>query len=663
MDFSYLCGTNLNNNNVNMRKSNLFAALFMAAMTSMSASAQHQFAVQANKPGVEIQPTMYGIFFEDINFGADGGLYAEMVENRSFEFPDRLMGWETYGNVTVSDVKPAFDRNPHYVTLSNAGHDQKFTGLENRGFFGMGLKKDMKYHFSVYARLNNLQGKKTKFRVELVGSDDVPIARDTITVTNNKWQKYTGTLTSTKTDAKGLMRIFLMSGESVDLDHVSLFPDDNWNGLRADLVKDLEDLKPGIFRFPGGCIVEGTDLETRYQWKNSVGDVENRPLNENRWNYTFPHRLYPNYYQTYGLGFYEFFLLSEKIGAEPLPVLSVGLACQYQNKDNDKNAHVAVDDLQSYIDDALDLIEFANGATTTKWGKLRADMGHPEPFNLKQIGIGNEQWGPMYPERLKKFIEQIRAKYPKMKICGSSGPSADGKDFDYGWQEMKKLNVDLVDEHYYKSPEWFRTNAGRYDNYDRKGPKVFAGEYAAHAKHDPNSWEAALSEAAFMTGLERNADVVYQATYAPLFAHVEGWQWRPDLIWFDNLSTVRSANYYVQQLYGVNKGTNVLSLTENGKAVEGENGLYASACYDKTTKSYIVKIANTSATEQDITVTFNGIKSLKAGKVTVLHADNLQAENKIDKKNAVVPVTADAQANGNVLSVKMKPNSFAVYRF
>ena len=260
-------------------------------------------------------------------------------------------------------------------------------------------------------------------------------------------------------------------------------------------------------------------------------------------------------------------------------------------------------------------------------------------------------------------MEQIHAKYPKIKICGSSGPSADGKDFDYGWEQMRKLGVDMVDEHYYKSPEWFLSNASRYDNYDRKGPKVFAGEYAAHAEHDPNSWEAALSEAAFMTGLERNADVVYQATYAPLFAHVEGWQWRPDLIWFDNLSSVRSANYYVQQLYGENKGTNVLKLTENGKAVAGENGLYASACFDKATKSYIVKIANTSNQEKEINVTFNGIKKLNPGKMTVLHADDIQAENKIDNKNVVVPVVSDAQANGNVLNVKMKANSFVVYRF
>lgn len=645
-----------------LQSKNLIAFMLMA-VSSLGAFAQ-QFTIQANKLGAPIQPTMYGIFFEDINFGADGGLYAEMVENRSFEFPQRLMGWNTFGHVTLNDVSPAFSRNPHYVTLESAGAREKQTGLENRGFFGMGLKKDMQYDFSVYARLHLLDGKQTKIRVELVNSRNDVIAQQTLTITNNKWQKHTCTLTSPQTDLKGLMRVYLEKGaESVDLDHISLFPSDNWHGLRADLVQDLADLHPGIFRFPGGCIVEGTDLDTRYEWKNSVGAPENRPLNENRWRDTFTHRLYPNYYQSLGLGFYEYFLLAEKIGAEPLPILSVGLACQYQNDDKDPNAHVAVADLQSYIDDALDLIEFANGAVTSPWGKLRADMGHPAPFGLKQIGIGNEQWGALYPERLAKFVEQIRAKYPEIKICGSSGPSADGDMFDYGWEQMRQLGVDLVDEHYYKSPEWFLAHAGRYDHYDRKGPKVFAGEYAAHAKNSPNSWEAALAEAAFMTGLERNADVVYQATYAPLFAHVEGWQWRPDLIWFDNLTSVRSANYYVQQLYGMNTGTHVLRLTRDGKAVEGEEGLYATACYDKPTKSYIVKIANTSGQEKNIQITFQGLKKLKPGQVTLLYADDIYVENTIEHKDAVVPIKSEVQAQGNVLHATLKPHSFAVYRF
>ena len=302
---------------------------------------------------------------------------------------------------------------------------------------------------------------------------------------------------------------------------------------------------------------------------------------------------------------------------------------------------------------------------TTKWGKLRADMGHPQPFNLKQIGVGNEQWGELYPPRLEKFIQAIRAKYPNIKICGTSGPSADGKDFDYGWQEMKRLKLDLVDEHYYKPPQWFFDNAGRYDNYDRKGPKVFAGEYAAHGRGEFNNWEAALSEAAFMTGLERNADVVWQATYAPLFAHVEGWQWKPDLIWFDNLKSVRSANWYVQMLYGTYKGTNVLKLTENGKPVEGENGLYASAVYDKDAKKYIVKLVNSSDQPQDVCVEFKGLKNLGEGECILLKGD-MKMENLVGRPEQISPVTTKVtpvQGGGNVYRTNVPPRAFMVVSF
>ena len=647
-----------------MKKKKILTVLLAAALSLTGSVAQtRQLTVDAGKPGGIVQPTMYGIFFEDINFGADGGLYAEMVMNRNFEFPNHLQGWNTFGKVTVGDFEPAFTRNPHYVTVYPSGHKEKTSGLENKGFFGMGFKKGMKYDFTVYARLNNLQGKTAKIRVELVGDDNVPMDRQVITLSNNQWQKKTVTLTANRTMQHGLLRIFNAGSEAVDLDYVSLFPEDNWHGLRADLVKDLEDLHPGIFRFPGGCIVEGTDLQTRYQWKNTIGDPENRPINENRWNYTFPHRQYADYYQSYGLGFYEYFLLAEKIGAEPLPVLSCGLACQFQNADNDSNAHVAIKDLQPYVDDALDLIEFCNGDVNTKWGKIRAELGHPKPFNLKQIGIGNEQWGPLYAERLKVFVKQIRAKYPNIKICGTSGPSADGKDFDYGWQQMRKLNVDLVDEHYYKSPQWFLDNAGRYDKYDRRGPKVFAGEYAAHGKGEHNNWEAALSEACFMTGLERNADVVYQATYAPLFAHVDGWQWKPDLIWFDNLNSVRSANWYVQMLYGTHKGTNMLKVTENGANVEGSNGLYASAVCDKIKKQYIVKVGNSAADAKQVTISLKGVKNVRKAQQTILKAAALTDENTIDHPDRIVPTTTDITATGNTITVSLPASSFSVFVF
>ena len=452
----------------------------------------------------------------------------------------------------------------------------------------------------------------------------------------------------------------------MDLEHISLFPVDTYkgevNGLRKDLAQALEDINPGVFRFPGGCIVEGTDLETRYDWKKSVGPVENRPLNENRWNYTFQHRMYPDYFQSYGLGFYEYFLLSEQMGAEPLPIVSCGLACQFQN--DDASAHVAVCDLDGYIQDALDLIEFANGDTTTTWGKLRADMGHPASFNLKYIGVGNEQWGSEYPERLEPFVKAIRSKYPKMQIIGSSGPNSEGKEFDYLWPEMKKLKVDLVDEHFYRSEEWFLNQGARYDKYDRKGPKVFAGEYACHPKNRKNNFMSALSEAAFMTGLERNADIVHMATYAPLFAHVEGWQWRPDMIWFDNLNSVKSINYYVQQMYGHNPGTNVLPLTMDGKSVSGQDGLFASAVLDKNTKTYIVKVANTSDKAQNLVLNFNGFaKNASAkGTKTVLISENLDVENTLDNPNAVIPVESSFSVSGNTVEVALPAKSFTLYK-
>lgn len=646
------------------------SALALSAGMNLNAQNANNMVIQANKIGAEIQPTMYGHFFEDINYGADGGLYAELVKNRSFDFPQNFMGWDIFGKVTLQNDGP-FERNPHYVRLSDPGHAHKRTGIENEGFFGIGIKANEKYRFTVWAR-----GENQKIKVELInnasmGETQVITSQD-VAINSKEWKKYEVILTPGETQEKAHLRIFLASPGSVDLEHVSLFPVDTWkgreNGLRKDLVQALADTKPGVFRFPGGCIVEGTDLATRYNWKNSVGPVENRPINENRWHYTFPHRFYPDYFQTYGMGFYELFLLAEDMGAEPLPVLNCGLSCQYQN--DDPKAHVPVDQLDSYIQDALDLIEFANGDTNTKWGKLRADMGHPAPFNLKFIGIGNEQWGPEYPERLKLFVEAIRKAYPDMKIIGSSGPQSEGEDFDYLWPEMKKLKVDLVDEHFYRPESWFLKSGNRYDNYDRKGPKVFAGEYACHGDGKKwNHFHASLLEAAFLTGVERNADVVHMATYAPLLAHVEGWQWRPDLIWFDNLCSVRSCSWYVQSLYGHNKGTNVVPLTMNKQAVsgqEGQNGLFASAVWDEPTQTYIVKIANTSDKAQAINLEFKGLKKsekLGEGKLITLHSDNLDAENTLDNPNAIVPKESAVNIEGNTLNTEIGAMTFAVYKF
>ncbi len=649
----------------------LLAVLALAAGSALQAQT-NELVIQAGKPGAEIQPTMYGLFFEDINYAADGGLYAELVKNRSFAFPQPFMGWKTFGKVSLKDDGP-FERNPHYVRLAYAGHPHKQTGLDNEGFFGIGVKKGEEYRFSVWARVPEGDAA-SKIRVELADTKSMgeqqAFATAEVTVDSKEWKKYQVVLKSEVTNPKAILRIFLASPQTVDLEHISLFPVDTWkgheNGLRKDLAQALADIKPGVFRFPGGCIVEGTDIASRYDWKKSVGAVENRPLNENRWHYTFPHRFFPDYYQSYGLGFYEFFQLSEEIGAEPLPVLSCGLACQFQNPNAD--AHVAVCDLDSYIQDALDLIEFANGAVDTPWGKVRAEMGHPAPFNLKFIGIGNEQWGKEYPEHLEPFVKAIRKAYPDIKIVGSSGPDSEGKQFDYLWPEMKRLKADLVDEHFYRPESWFLSQGARYDNYDRKGPKVFAGEYACHGKGKKwNHFHASLLEAAFMTGLERNADIVHMATYAPLFAHVEGWQWRPDMIWFDNLNSVRTVSYYVQQLFATHKGTNVLSLTMDKKPVtgaEGQNGLFASAVCDKNKKEIIVKVANTSDKVQPLSLKFNGLKKkdvLSGARCIKLSSADMDKDNTIENPMAIVPQETSLNVGGQALNVDLEPATFAVY--
>lgn len=646
----------------------------IAASSLLGAYAQtHTFDVNTKKVGAKVQPTMYGIFFEDINYAADGGLYGELVKNRSFEFPDALMGWKAFGKFEVKNDGP-FERCPHYVVLGYSGHNDTATGLQNEGYFGIGIEKAEDYRFSVWAKA--VSGDAT-VEVSLVDENTMEehqeFATAELKVSGNEWKKYELVLKPTKTVQKANLRLLLKGKNSVALEHVSLFPKhtfkDRDNGMRRDLAQALYDLHPGVFRFPGGCIVEGSSLEQRYHWKNSIGPVENRPLNGNRWLSTFNYRLFPDYYQSYGLGFYEYFLLSEDIGAEPLPVLNVGMACQYQNWNNPK-AHVPVDSLQPYIQDCLDLIEFANGDVNTTWGKKRAEMGHPAPFNLKFLAVGNEQWDNLYYERLRPFVKAIKAKYPNIKLIGTSGPDSEGEMFDKGWKAMKELKADLVDEHFYRDEHWFLSHGLRYESYDRKGPKVFAGEYACHGKGKKwNHFETSLYETAFMTDLERNADVVDMATYAPLFAHVDGWQWRPDMIWYDNTRMFKTVSYYVQQMYACNKGTNVLPLTMNGKAVagqEGQDGLFASAVVDKQKGEVIVKVANTSDKTQEVTLNLNGLKGSRSASLTTLQCDNMDAENTLDNPNKIRPVettaTCESKKNATVLSDKLPAKSFRMYK-
>jgi alpha-L-arabinofuranosidase len=644
----------------------LIAALLL--LLGSSTFAEHiQLSLNATQPTTAINPDMYGIFFEDINFGADGGLYAELIKNRSFDFTNSpLMGWNAYGLVEVRTDGAPFARNPHYVRLTARRELLTGTGLVNQGFaHGIGVRKDEHYRFSLYARAAD--GQSHRITAELIDHHNNPAGRVELEVEGDIWKKYQGEIVAKTTDAHCRLNVKLLSEGEADLEHISLFPATTWknreNGMRIDIAQALSDLKPGVFRFPGGCIVEGNNLATRYQWKHSIGQVENRPVNENRWNYEFKHKFFPDYFQSYGLGFFEFFLLAEDFGAAPLPVLSCGFSCQFQKG---REQVVPLDSLQPYIDDALDLIEFANGTADTRWGKMRADMGHPEPFGLKYIAIGNEQWGEQYHLYIAAFMQQIRAKHPHIQIVGTAGPSASGNEFDRLWKQMIALKAELVDEHYYMPPQWFFDNARRYDSYDRKAPKVFAGEYAAHTQPVKiNSFEAALAEAAFLTGVERNADVVQLATYAPLLAHIDAWQWNPDLIWFDNLRLVRSPSYYVQQLYAHHKGTHVVPLTRNGLTLAGEDQLYASAVIDQPAGENIIKLVNAADSASTLRISINAKGSLQ-DEVTLLRLtspnNNMNLENTLDEPDRIIPQSVRLKVNGKVLEDIVPGKSFNVYR-
>src|SRR5579872_1974550 len=493
-----------------------FLFFFISQLFSQTAVSQ-EIAVQVDKPGATIRPTMWGIFFEDINMAADGGLYAELVKNRSFEFNLPMMGWKVHSDAPGSGAVLVINRgqespsNPRYVRVSHYISEAGF-GLSNEGFRGMGIREGERYHFSLWDRPGGAGASGTggwgsvgmTLRVELVGPKgeklggariilngkgadrnvasggaaasgpsvalvDSGMEAAPISFSTGGWRKDTVSFVATGTDAHAQLYIWFEGTGSMDMDMVSLFPEHTWKerpgGLRADLVQLLADMKPGFIRFPGGCIVEGRDLASRYQWKRTVGQVEDRQLIINRWNTEFAHRLTPDYYQSFGLGFFEYFLLAEDIGAEPLPILNCGMACQFNTAEV-----VPVGDLDPYIQDALDLIEFANGDVQTKWGALRAAMGHPASFHLKMMGVGNEQWGPQYIERYTLFTRAIHSRYPEIRLVNSVGPEPDDTRFHFLNDTLRKLHADILDEHYYREPEWFLKNARRYDHYDRQGP-------------------------------------------------------------------------------------------------------------------------------------------------------------------------------------------------
>jgi len=659
----------------------LFILSLSAVAFSQSEGAEHTITVKADKPIAVIQSTMWGIFFEDINMGADGGIYAELVKNRSFEFYKPLAGWtvqpadipyvpfqKQFGEGTVMIVNRQENNtaNPRFIRITANNVSRGSLGLTNEGFGGMGIKKGVQYNFSL---MYHQQTKGLQLYVELVDSSGKNLGGTNLTPfeTGNDWHKQSVSFIASSTEPKAKLSIWIEGSGVIDLDMISLFPGDTWKnragGMRKDLVQLLADLKPGFIRFPGGCIVEGRELSTRYQWKKTIGSLEQRQLIVNRWNTEIASRPAPDYFQTFGLGFFEYFQLAEDIGAEPLPILNCGMACQFNT------AEVApIEELDPYVQDALDLIEFANGNKNTKWGAVRAHLGHPAPFNLKMIGVGNENWGPQCVERLRIFQKAIRKKYPAIKIVASSGAMYEGKMFEYLTTELKKIKPEFIDEHYYNRPEWFLKNVTRYDNYDRNGSKIFAGEYAAQSDRvvsteNKNNLRTAIAEAAFLTGLERNADVVQMASYAPLFARVDGWQWKPDLIWFDNLHAYGTPNYYVQKLFSNNKGTKVVPALSNGAALTGQDSLYASAVIDEKTNDVIIKMVNSSGTEKQTSLILEGVKKITSPvSVTVFTGISLAQENSIESPNAIEPVTEPKDLKGGKITINLKPNSLTVIR-
>jgi alpha-L-arabinofuranosidase len=653
-------------------KKNVLCLLIMTATAArlLAAAAPIKLTVQAGAPGAPISSTMWGVFFEDINFGADGGLYAELVKNRSFEFPDPLMGWITLspslakGKLSVLTESPLNANNPHYLRMQSEGTAP--FGISNEGFRGMGLHAGETYDFSAQIRL--VSGA-PRLLIQLVGEDGTVLAEAKLDdFSSSAWKKCTATLHCETQESNARLNVILENKGAVELDMISLFPRHTWKnrpgGLRADMVQLLADFRPGFVRFPGGCIVEGSQLDRRYQWKNTIGPIEERKLMINRWNYEFIHRPTPDYFQSFGLGFFEFFQLCEDIGSEPLPILNCGMACQFNSGEL-----CPMDELEPFIQDSLDLVEFANGPPDSPWGARRAAMGHPEPFHLKMMGVGNEQWGPQYIERYARFAKALKGKYSEIMLVSASGPSPDDDRFKFLWSKLRELHADIVDEHCYANPSWFFNNTHRYDHYDRAGPKVFMGEYAAQSVgvvsvKNRNNLECALAEAAYMTGLERNADVVRMASYAPLFANADAWQWTPDMIWVNSLQSYATPNYYAQKLFSRNLGSVVLPVSYDNSAAGGAApSFFVSAARDDAAGEIIIKAVNASLEPVEAAVDLEGVAIVSPiGQAIVLSSAQMTDQNSFEEPAKVSPKSSALENVTPQFNYSFGPRSLTVLR-
>ena len=599
--------------------------------------------------GKAISPDLFGVFFEDINYAADGGLYAELVQNRDFEYTTEgrkrhkdwgpTYAWRTSGgaSVEIKTDNPIHANNAHYalLTVSEAGG-----ALANTGYGGIAVEHGKKYRVSVFGKM--VGGDNRRVRLALRCKDGRTIGSAAVSLPRDGWKRLEATIKATASDPEAELAVIPEEAGQYAIDMLSLFPYDTFkgreNGLRRDLAEAIADLKPRFVRFPGGCVAHGNGLQNIYRWKNTVGPLHERKGMYNIWNYR----------QSMGLGFYEYFQFCEDIGAEPLPVVAAGVPCQNSSLggDGQQGGLPLGEEMDEYIQDVLDLIEWANGDKSTTWGRVRAEAGHPEPFGLKYLGIGNEDLiSEVFKERFKLIYDAVKAKYPDITVIGTAGPFYEGSDYEYGWQFAKELGVPMVDEHYYCPPGWFIHNRDFYDAYDRRGPKVYLGEYASHAPGRPNNMETALTLALYMTELERNADVVSLASYAPLMARRGDTQWTPDMMYFDNKSIRFTTDYYVQRMFGQNAGDTYIPATVASDNAREDVCLRIgqSIVRDKETGDVIIKLVNLLPVRVDYKLDLGSLvadgtptqEEHITGTPSDSRAKPLKAEGTINKKHTI----------------------------
>ncbi len=641
-------------------KPNTLAVIRLCAIVICIHFLSATYAQVANIPasGKKISTELFGLFFEDINYAADGGLYAEQVQNRSFEYnPTEQKDWHplsfweyispgySYGRISVETSSPVHANNPHYLVLDveHIGREEKYTGpsgvgLKNTGFAGIVVRAGEKYNLSLFAK--QVSGVPMHLAVSLQNTKGEILAESSVTTSSTNWKKYTATLTAKSDFDTASLVILATNAGKFAMDVVSLFPEKTFkgraNGLRPDLAQLLADMKPKFIRFPGGCLAHGDGLGNMYRWKNTIGPVEQRVEQKNIW----------GYHQTAGLGYYEYFQFCEDIGAKPLPVLPAAVSCQNSGGTwrvgGTGQKALPLADMKEYIQEVLDLIEWANGPVNSSWGAKRATAGHPAPFNLEYIGIGNEdKITPEFEERFTMIAKAIKAKYPGIKIVGTSGPFHSGEDFDKGWKLANDQKIPVVDEHYYVQPDWFIKNQYRYDTYSRNLGRVYLGEYASWG----NRMENAIAEALFMTGLERNGDVVSMASYAPLFAKNNFTQWKTDMIFFSNTGYYLTPNYHVQKMFSANSGDHYMDkvITKN----QADSLLAGSCVYESNTGDIILKLVNAGKEAKSLTIDLSAFSKYNPLAQKTELSNTHTAANSFEHPKSVEPVTTTYEMSKN----------------